>query len=78
MEEINPEYVNTLTQATENFLCPLSANTFGIEFLYFRIRDLDSGTVLVEVAKDEDEEEKNTATSESETPAEVSPEEESL
>lgn len=55
--EINAEYVETLTTATENFLCPLSANTYGIEFVYFRIRDMDSGVVLVEVQKEDDEEE---------------------
>lgn len=55
---ITAEYVESLTAATENFLCPLSANTYGIEFVYFRIRDLDSGTVLVEVQKEDEEETK--------------------
>ena len=54
---ITAEYVDSLTAATESFLCPLSANTYGIEFVYFRIRDLDSGVVLVEVQKEDDEEE---------------------
>ena len=57
MEAVTAEYVDSLTAATENFLCPLSANTYGIEFVYFRIRDLDSGVVLVEVQKEDDEEE---------------------
>jgi hypothetical protein len=58
--EVTPDHVLQLTEATSEFLCPLSANSYGIEFLYFRIRDLDSGTVLVEVAKEDDEEEGKT------------------
>merc|ERR1712010_270562 len=54
---ITAEHVEGLTAATESFLCPISANTYGIEFVYFRIRDLDSGVVLVEVQKEDDEEE---------------------
>ena len=56
MEEITPEYVASLTEATQQFLCPLSANTFGIEFVYFKVRDLESGTVLFEVAEEAEEE----------------------
>ncbi|CAG9331519.1 unnamed protein product [Blepharisma stoltei] len=47
--EITPDYVSQLTEATSTFLCPLSANTYGIEFVYFRVRDLESGMVLFEV-----------------------------
>ena len=54
---ITPETVLEFTTATSDFLCPLSANTYNIDFVYFRIRDLDSGVVLVEVAREEDEEE---------------------
>jgi hypothetical protein len=53
--EVTPDSVLKLTEATSDFLCPLTANTYGIDFLYFRIRDLDSGTVLVEVAKEEED-----------------------
>ena len=35
-----------------DFLCPLSANTYGIDFLSFKIRDMDSQHVVFEVAKD--------------------------
>ena len=35
-----------------DFLCPLSANVYGIDFLSFRIRDYDSNTSLFEVSKD--------------------------
>ena len=57
MDNITPEYCLGLTGATEDYLCPLSANTYGIEFVYFRVRDLTSGMVLFEVSTDEDAEE---------------------
>jgi hypothetical protein len=37
---------------TNDFLCPLSANTYGIDFLSFKIRDMDTQHVVFEVAKD--------------------------
>ena len=39
-------------EPTNTFLCPLSANSFGIEFGSFRIRDLESQEVLFEVKRD--------------------------
>ena len=33
-------------------MCPISANTYGIEFLAFKIRDMESNTVVFEVSKD--------------------------
>jgi len=39
--EITPEYVSSLTAPTPGFLCPLSANTYGIDFVNFKIRSLD-------------------------------------
>ena len=56
MDEITPEYVSGLCEATDRFLCPLSANVYGIEFVYFKVRDLESGTVLFEVSNEEEEE----------------------
>lgn len=35
-----------------DFLCPLTANTYGIDFLSFKIRDMDTQHVVFEVAKD--------------------------
>ena len=32
-----------------DFLCPLSANTYGIDFLSFKIRDMDTNHVVFEV-----------------------------
>lgn len=58
MEEVTPEYVASLTEATDRFLCPLSANIYGIEFVYFKVRDLESGTVLFEVENQDEEEQK--------------------
>ncbi|OMJ95446.1 hypothetical protein SteCoe_1213 [Stentor coeruleus] len=56
MDEITPENVSSLTEATNRFLCPLSANIYGIEFVYFKVRDLESGTVLFEVTNEDEEE----------------------
>lgn len=56
MDEITPDYVSSLTEATDRFLCPLSANVYGIEFVYFKVRDLESGTVLFEVSNEDEEE----------------------
>jgi hypothetical protein len=34
------------------YLCPLSANIYGIDFTSFRIRDMDTGHVIFEVNSD--------------------------
>ncbi len=34
------------------FLCPLSANTFGIDFLSFNISDYDTKKIIFEVGRD--------------------------
>ncbi|DAZ92568.1 TPA: hypothetical protein N0F65_012798 [Lagenidium giganteum] len=47
-----PEDVLELEAPTENFLCPLSANTYGIEFLHFSISDYDSKRKIFEIGKD--------------------------
>eukprot|EP01086_Lenisia_limosa_P015487 TRINITY_DN4993_c0_g1_i1.p1 TRINITY_DN4993_c0_g1~~TRINITY_DN4993_c0_g1_i1.p1 ORF type:complete len:199 (-),score=12.94 TRINITY_DN4993_c0_g1_i1:56-652(-) len=38
-----------LKKPTEEYLVPLSANTYGIFFHYFRIRDMDTNETLFEV-----------------------------
>ncbi|ESN94942.1 hypothetical protein HELRODRAFT_87495 [Helobdella robusta] len=48
---ITPEDVLKLSRATDNYLCPLEANIYDIEFVHFKLRDVDSGTTLFEVAK---------------------------
>lgn len=53
---VTPDYVLSLTEATPDFLCPLAANEYGVEFLYFRVRDMDSGQVLFEVRREAEDE----------------------
>lgn len=45
----NQAYVKTLTEPTSSFLCKLSDNEFHIKFGAFRIRDMVSKQVLVDV-----------------------------
>ena len=52
-KKIDAAYIKSLTKPTEKFLCKLSDNTFKIRFGAFRIRDMDSGIVLVDVSEDE-------------------------
>ena len=42
-------YVIQLTQASDYFLCPNSANVYQVDFIAFKIRNLDDGQVLFEV-----------------------------
>eukprot|EP00744_Colponema_vietnamica_P003681 GILI01005606.1.p1 GENE.GILI01005606.1~~GILI01005606.1.p1 ORF type:complete len:184 (+),score=66.59 GILI01005606.1:74-625(+) len=55
MAGITPQDVLSLTEPTDVFLCPLSANIYKIDFTAFKIRDLDSKTVLFEIRKDPQE-----------------------
>lgn len=41
-----------MTRPTEGFLCPMGANTYGIDFLQFTISDYDSKKIIFEVGKD--------------------------
>ena len=56
MTEITPDIVLNHSEPATSFYCPLSANTFNIQFLQFRIRDYDSGQILFEISRDADEE----------------------
>lgn len=48
------EYVMSLTKPTDTFLCHITANRFGIDFVNFRVRSLDNGSqTLFEVARPE-------------------------
>mmetsp|Transcript_43792 Transcript_43792/g.68563 ORF Transcript_43792/g.68563 Transcript_43792/m.68563 type:complete len:191 (+) Transcript_43792:62-634(+) len=40
-KEWTPEECLQLTEPTDGYLCPMSANTYGIEFLEFRIREME-------------------------------------
>lgn len=49
---ISPADVLKYESATEGFLCPQSANVFGIDFLAFKIRNMADNEVVFEVSKD--------------------------
>lgn len=51
LPSIRPDHVLRLTGITEDYLCPPEANIFNIDFTRFKIRDLDTGIVLFEIAK---------------------------
>mmetsp|Transcript_12392 Transcript_12392/g.24665 ORF Transcript_12392/g.24665 Transcript_12392/m.24665 type:complete len:261 (-) Transcript_12392:93-875(-) len=44
--------VTSLTKPTDGFLCKLSANSFGIDFLQFTISDYETKKTIFEVGKD--------------------------
>uniref|UniRef100_A0A061RMU5 Gmp-delta subunit family protein n=1 Tax=Tetraselmis sp. GSL018 TaxID=582737 RepID=A0A061RMU5_9CHLO len=51
---ITPAEVLTYDKPTEGFLCPLSANTYGVEFLEFEIKDYDTNKCVFKVSRDGD------------------------
>ncbi|XP_019322794.1 protein unc-119 homolog B [Panthera pardus] len=61
LDTIRPEHVLRLSRVTENYLCKPEDNIYSIDFTRFKIRDLETGTVLFEIAKpcvsDQEEEE---------------------
>ena len=48
---ITPEDVLRIPHITDTYLCSPDANIFEIDFTKFKIRDLESGAVLFEIAK---------------------------
>ncbi|KAG2423035.1 hypothetical protein HXX76_015551 [Chlamydomonas incerta] len=56
MAQITPEVVLSYTKPASGYLCPLNANTFGIEFLKFEIKDYDTNRVVYQVAREPDSE----------------------
>ncbi|XP_075218549.1 unc-119 lipid binding chaperone isoform X1 [Lycorma delicatula] len=48
---VTPEDILKLPCITENYLCSPDANIYDIDFVRFKIRDLETGTVLFEIAK---------------------------
>ena len=50
-EEVTPEAVLSYQAPTERFLCKPSDNIYTVNFLEFRIRDIDSGVELFAVSK---------------------------
>nr|XP_015221432.1 PREDICTED: protein unc-119 homolog B [Lepisosteus oculatus] len=64
--DITPEDVLGLRAVTRDYLCQPEDNIYSIDFTRFKIRDLETGTVLFEIAKppnadpdDDDDEEEN-------------------
>ncbi|XP_029366640.1 protein unc-119 homolog B isoform X2 [Echeneis naucrates] len=49
--DISPDSVLGLRTVTEDYLCKLEDNIYNIDFTRFKIRDLETGTVLFEIAK---------------------------
>lgn len=47
---LRPEDVLQFKAPVAGFLCPVEANTFGLEFLNFEIRDYDSGRTVYSVS----------------------------
>uniref|UniRef100_A0A8C8DDV2 Unc-119 lipid binding chaperone B n=1 Tax=Oryzias sinensis TaxID=183150 RepID=A0A8C8DDV2_9TELE len=56
-KEISPDHVLGLRAVTKDYLCRLEDNIYNIDFTRFKIRDLDTGTVLFEIAKPPNSEE---------------------
>ncbi|KAK2175298.1 hypothetical protein NP493_736g02007 [Ridgeia piscesae] len=50
---VSPDDVLRLAKVTKNYLCPVDANVYNIDFTCFKLRDMDTATVLFEVAKPE-------------------------
>ena len=48
---ISPEDVLSLNHITDTYLCSPEANIYDIDFTKFRIRDMETKTVLFEIAK---------------------------
>ena len=48
MTEVTIDFVKNLSKPTENFLCPLKANSYALQFLKFCAKDADSGLIFHE------------------------------
>ncbi|XP_053309621.1 protein unc-119 homolog B [Spea bombifrons] len=51
LTELRPEHILGLSRVTENYLCKPEDNIYGIDFTRFKIRDLDTGSILFEISK---------------------------
>jgi len=56
---VTPDDVLKLSKITKNYLCSTDANVYNIDFTRFRLRDIDSETVLFEVAKQDSSQEES-------------------
>lgn len=48
---VTPDDVLKFNKITDTYLCSPDANVYDIDFTRFKIRDLETGTVLFEIAK---------------------------
>lgn len=48
---ITPDDVLRLNRTTDTYLCSPDANSYGIDFTRFKIRDMETNTVLFEISK---------------------------
>eukprot|EP00512_Aurantiochytrium_limacinum_P003487 CAMPEP_0171497892 /NCGR_PEP_ID=MMETSP0958-20121227/7530_1 /TAXON_ID=87120 /ORGANISM="Aurantiochytrium limacinum, Strain ATCCMYA-1381" /LENGTH=247 /DNA_ID=CAMNT_0012032197 /DNA_START=192 /DNA_END=935 /DNA_ORIENTATION=+ len=51
-KSVSPEEVLRFKEPTKGFLCPLSANTFGIEFLSFTIKDYETKRTIFDISRE--------------------------
>ena len=51
-ETFDVDVARTMTAPTKQYLCKLSDNTYNIQFLRYKIRDVDSGITLVDIQDD--------------------------
>ncbi|CAK9092768.1 Protein unc-119 homolog A [Durusdinium trenchii] len=51
-DPVTPEEVLKFKAPTKGFLCPLSANKYGIDFLSFKIRDYDTQRTIFDVSRE--------------------------
>lgn len=49
------ETAREMTQPTDKFICEPDDNTFGIKFIRFRIRDMDSGETIADIQHPQDD-----------------------
>jgi len=49
---VSPEDVLRFKEPTTGFLCPLTANKFGIDFLSFKVKDYDSKRTIFDVSRE--------------------------
>ena len=48
---LGPEEVLNFRSPVQGYLCPAEANTFGIEFQSFDVKDYDSGKTVYSVSR---------------------------
>ncbi|KAK9508039.1 hypothetical protein O3M35_007786 [Rhynocoris fuscipes] len=53
---VTPEDILKLPSITNNYLCPIDANIYDIEFLRYKIRDLKTGNTILEISLSKDNE----------------------